>query len=92
MFQIKDTLVTLDMAEQFFCCDLEKCLGACCIEGDAGAPVTEAEVAEIEKALPVVEPEMMPRAEYASALSKKRIARGRQLSANPLHVPFIRCV
>ncbi len=62
MFQIKDTLVTLDMAEQFFCCDLEKCLGACCIEGDAGAPVTEAEVAEIEKALPVVEPEMMPRA------------------------------
>ncbi len=62
MFQIQNTLVTLDMAEQFFCCDLDKCLGACCVEGDAGAPVTEAEVAEIEKALPIVEPEMMPRA------------------------------
>ena len=49
MFQIQDTLVTLDLAERFFCCDLDKCLGACCIEGDAGAPVTEREVAEIEK-------------------------------------------
>ncbi|MDE6527874.1 MAG: DUF3109 family protein [Muribaculaceae bacterium] len=62
MFQIQDTLVTLDLAERFFCCDLDKCLGACCIEGDAGAPVTEDEVAEIRKVLPEVEAEMMPRA------------------------------
>lgn len=62
MFQIQDTLVTLDLAERFFCCDLDKCLGACCIEGDAGAPVTGDEVAEIEKVLPVVEAEMLPRA------------------------------
>lgn len=62
MFQIQDTLVTLDLAERFFCCDLDKCLGACCIEGDAGAPVTEREVAEIEKVLPLVVDEMLPRA------------------------------
>lgn len=62
MFQIKDTLVSLDLAERFFCCDLEKCLGACCIEGDAGAPVTPDEVEEIRRALPAVEPEMLPRA------------------------------
>ena len=62
MMQIQDTLVTLDLAEQFFCCDLEKCLGACCIEGDAGAPVTEGEVEKIREVLPVVEPEMLPRA------------------------------
>lgn len=62
MFQIQDTLVSLDLAERFFCCDLDKCLGACCIEGDAGAPVTPAEVAEIEKILPQVEAEMLPRA------------------------------
>ena len=62
MFQIQDTLVTLDLAERFFCCDLDKCLGACCIEGDAGAPVTEREVAEIEKVLPEVERDMLPRA------------------------------
>lgn len=62
MLQIGDTLVTLDIVERFFCCDLDKCLGACCIEGDAGAPVTEAEVEEIKKALPVIEPDMLPRA------------------------------
>ena len=62
MLQIQDTLVTLVLAERFFCCDLDKCLGACCIEGDAGAPVTEAEVEEIKKALPAIEEEMLPRA------------------------------
>jgi len=62
MLQIKDTIVTLDLAEEFFCCDLDKCLGACCIEGDAGAPVTLEEVERIEKVLPEVEPEMLPRA------------------------------
>lgn len=62
MFQIQDTLVTLDLAEEFFCCDLDKCLGACCIEGDAGAPVTPEEVEEIERVLPEVESELMPRA------------------------------
>lgn len=60
MFQIQDTLVSLDLAERFFCCDLEACKGECCIEGDAGAPVTEAEVAEIEKALPVIAGDMLP--------------------------------
>ena len=62
MFQIKDTLVSLDLAEQFFCCDLDECLGACCIEGDAGAPVTEAEAEAIERLIPVIEPDMLPRA------------------------------
>jgi len=62
MLQIQNTIVTLDLAEEFFCCDLEKCLGACCIEGDAGAPVTIDEMEKIEEVLPVVEPEMLPRA------------------------------
>lgn len=62
MLQIQETLVSLDLAERFFCCDLDKCLGACCIEGDAGAPVSETEVEEIKKALPVIEPDMLPRA------------------------------
>jgi hypothetical protein len=37
MLQIQETLVSLDLIERFFCCDLDKCLGECCIEGDAGA-------------------------------------------------------
>lgn len=62
MFQIQDTLVSLDLAEEFFCCDLSKCLGACCIEGDAGAPVTPDEVEKIKESLPAIEADMLPRA------------------------------
>lgn len=62
MFQIQDTLVSLDLAEEFFCCDLSKCLGACCIEGDAGAPVSPAEVEKIKESLPAIEADMLPRA------------------------------
>ena len=47
MLEIQDKLVSLDLAEQYFCCDLDKCLGECCIEGDAGAPVTEEEKEKI---------------------------------------------
>lgn len=62
MFQIQDTIVSLDVAEQFFCCDLAACKGECCIEGDAGAPVTEAECEEIRRVLPEVLPDLLPRA------------------------------
>lgn len=62
MFQIQDTIVSLALAEEFFCCDLDACKGQCCIEGDAGAPVTEQECDEIRRVLPVVEPHMLPRA------------------------------
>lgn len=62
MLQIKDTLVSLDLAEQFFQCDLDSCLGECCIEGDAGAPVTEEEVDKIKEILPQVKEYLLPRA------------------------------
>lgn len=60
MIQIKDTLVSLDLAERFFCCDLDKCLGQCCIEGDAGAPITKEEFKKLEELLPVVEDYLLP--------------------------------
>ena len=65
MLQIQDTLVTLDVVERFFCCDLDKCLGECCIEGDAGAPITEDEQAEIERVLPDVWDYLLPAAKKA---------------------------
>lgn len=67
MLQIKDALVSLDLAEEFFCCDLDSCLGQCCIEGDAGAPITEAEYTELEELVDVVKPYLLPAA-------KERIA------------------
>lgn len=54
--QIDDTLISTDCLTEKFCCDLEACKGACCVEGDAGAPVDLDEVAGIEEVLPVVWP------------------------------------
>ncbi|MBD5374313.1 MAG: DUF3109 family protein [Bacteroides sp.] len=63
MLQIKDTLVSLDLAERFFCCDLDQCLGQCCIDGDAGAPITEAEREILEDLTPALMPELLPAAQ-----------------------------
>ena len=54
MLQIQNTLVSLDLIERFFCCDLQQCHGQCCIEGDAGAPVTDEEVEKIKNILPEI--------------------------------------
>lgn len=62
MLQIDDTLVSLDLAERFFCCDLDSCLGECCIEGDAGAPITTDERKKIEEILPVIFDDLLPAA------------------------------
>ena len=56
MIQIDDTIISVDCLTEKFCCDLEACKGECCIEGDAGAPVEQEEVAALEEALPVVWP------------------------------------
>ena len=68
MFLINEnTLVTLDVVERFFCCDLDACLGQCCIDGDAGAPITAEEEAEIKKILPDIWDDLMPRAQQEIA-------------------------
>ena len=63
MLEIQDTLVSLDLIERYFCCDLDACLGECCIEGDAGAPVTEEEVEHIKRVLPEVWNDLRPAAQ-----------------------------
>lgn len=54
MIQIDDTIVSLDVIEKQFCCDLNSCRGVCCIEGDSGAPLETDEIIEIENALPSI--------------------------------------
>lgn len=50
------------MAERFFLCDLDKCLGQCCIDGDAGAPLEEGEDEILRKILPAVWDDLLPAA------------------------------
>jgi len=54
IIQIGGVLVSPDVITEKFCCDLDKCKGACCVEGDAGAPITLEEINEIEEALDAV--------------------------------------
>lgn len=60
MLQIGDKLVSLDLIERYFVCDLDACLGACCIEGDEGAPVTGEESTRIRDILSRVHDYMTP--------------------------------
>lgn len=60
MLQIGDALVSLDLAERFFCCDLDKCLGQCCIEGDAGAPITQNEYDIIKERVGIIWNDLLP--------------------------------
>lgn len=63
MFDIGETLVSLDLAERFFCCNIEACLGACCIEGDAGAPITQSEFKLLKEVLPEIWNDLLPAAQ-----------------------------
>lgn len=51
MVEIDDKLISLDVFEKRFVCDLNACRGACCIEGDSGAPLEEDEIDIIEENL-----------------------------------------
>ena len=62
MIEIGQTLVSDDVVSEQFVCDLEKCKGACCVEGDLGAPLTEDELEKIDEVLEVVKPYLSPEA------------------------------
>jgi len=51
MIILEDTLISDDLIERKFCCDLGACRGACCIEGDRGAPINAEEVQQIRENL-----------------------------------------
>ncbi|MBR0434292.1 MAG: DUF3109 family protein [Bacteroidaceae bacterium] len=58
ILDVGGVLISTSLLTEYFCCDLSACGGACCIEGDAGAPVTLDEVAQIEEALDAAWPQM----------------------------------
>lgn len=64
MIKIQDAIVSLDIIERFFLCDIDACHGQCCIDGDAGAPITDEEYEKLQEITPVVWP-------YLSAKAKE---------------------
>lgn len=72
ILQVGDVLLSPDILTEKFCCDLDACKGACCIEGDAGAPLKDDEVAHLERVLPAVWHSLSPRAQ--KILNKQGVA------------------
>lgn len=60
MIQIDDTIISEDVLDYDFVCNLNACKGACCIEGDAGAPVDEDELPIMEAIFPEVKHYLTP--------------------------------
>ena len=49
MIEIDDKIVSLDLLRECFVCDLGKCRGICCVEGNAGAPLEMEEIDILEE-------------------------------------------
>ncbi len=58
MISIDNTLISDDLKEVCFACDITKCKGACCVEGDAGAPLDAEEISILEDEIEVIKPYM----------------------------------
>ncbi|MDH6354040.1 hypothetical protein M2132_000360 [Dysgonomonas sp. PH5-45] len=63
MIQIDDTIISLDIVEENFLCNLSACKGECCVDGDSGAPLEPEEVKLLEEALPHVWDSLSPQAQ-----------------------------
>lgn len=54
LLQVGSVILTSEILTEYFCCDLAACRGACCVEGDSGAPLTIEETGELENILDAV--------------------------------------
>jgi len=62
MIKVGEVLISDDIRDKEFVCNLEKCKGACCVEGDFGAPLEESELQILEEIYPIVKPYLSPKA------------------------------
>lgn len=63
MLQIDDTIISLEILEESFCCNLSACKGACCVEGESGAPLESEEVETLKGVLSAVWADLSPEAQ-----------------------------
>ena len=72
ILQVGNVLISPDIITEKFCCDLDACKGICCVEGDAGAPVSMEEIAAIEDVVDTVWGDLSASAQ--SVIDKQGIA------------------
>lgn len=54
MIEIDNILISDEVVEKQFVCNLDKCKGGCCVDGDTGAPITQEEANQIEDIYPAI--------------------------------------
>lgn len=58
MLAVQNSLISEDIIEKKFVCDLQACKGACCVEGDSGAPMEDDEIKKVEEVYEYAKPYM----------------------------------
>lgn len=69
MIQIDNTLISEDLLDQYFHCQLSSCKGACCVEGDRGAPLKLEEIETIQREFAQIKPFLQ--LSYAETIEKQ---------------------
>ena len=72
MIQVEDKIISMGIFEKHFVCDLNACKGACCVEGDSGAPLTVEEEKKLNNIYEKVKPYM--REEGIAEIEKQGVA------------------
>lgn len=78
MLRVDDVILSDDIATAKFACDVSRCMGACCVVGDAGAPVAANEIPILRKAFQQLKGELHP--EAVDVAEKYGIVKGDQAS------------
>ncbi|MDD3188501.1 MAG: DUF3109 family protein [Fermentimonas sp.] len=63
MIQIQQTIISDDIFKEHFICDLCKCKGQCCVDGESGAPLEQHEFEDINEILPEIWGDLSPAAQ-----------------------------
>lgn len=67
MIVLQHTVVSDDLKDKFFVCNLEKCKGACCVEGDLGAPLEDEELNILKENYEIIKPYLSREGQQAIA-------------------------
>jgi len=69
MIAIDNVLLSDELIQEEFVCDLAKCKGGCCVDGDCGAPLTEEETVILKDIYPDIKPSLTP--EYIAEIERQ---------------------
>ena len=84
MIQIGDKIVSLELFEEKFICNLDKCNGNCCVYGDSGAPLEDEEAETLDKIYDKIKHHLSPEGKNAIENQGKWVIDGDGDKVTPL--------